>query len=169
MLERKSVTMPFEGPVIDELPKKYERKKNTVRFAPLLFRVGPTVAMQSGRACGSATLSWNPELIFNSKYYIGLSFGVTPLSNELNESFVESHAQIMFGRMLSPRVGAELGGGIQNWSKHGGTYPLLSGGLVFHFEQKALNVFDRAFLGYSGYLIPQHYTHEFRLGLGLSF
>ena len=142
-------------------------------FKLLNFRAAPVGASHSGGESYSIGLSWNPEhrLQSHPEWSLGLNLGWIWFENQDATNFHSFELQPILGyRFIEMRIGVELGAGVQYWTEdRAGTYALLSGNVFYEFQQRVLKIMDRIFIGYSGYFLPKNFTHEIKIGVGLTF
>lgn len=183
VLEQKSISMPF----LDAQPKEYpneiavdspkpahlapprERIFTRTTFEPGQLRLGPMAFMQWGTTLPTVGISWNPRVEWSSGVFAGIGAGISPLRNALDETFLASDIQLSAGSFFDEHWGVELAGGLQAWSKHGGTYPLATATFLYRFDYDVIRVFDSLFASYGAYFMTNHYTAEIRAGVGMAF
>jgi hypothetical protein len=137
----------------------------------LNFRFSPVGVMQArGNGTVSAFVSWNPEWEFPRQGgYIALNLGGTILGNAENVGFLVLEYQAVLGSRFSPHFGFEFAAGAQTWTKLGGTSFLASGTLYWRPQIASLPFIERVLVSYGGYLQPDFYTNEAKVGVGLRF
>lgn len=135
------------------------------------FRVAPVGAFHAGGASYSMSFSWNPEYRLNHNWSLGANLGWIWFENQGQNNFHSFEFQSVIGyRLNGAPIGFELGVGLQRWTEpRGGTYPLISENIFYEFKQKPYGVIDRVFIGHSSFFLPQSFTQEIKIGLGLSF
>jgi hypothetical protein len=127
-------------------------------------------AFQSNGTSYSLGLDWDPSYSFSKQYSVHLNLGGTVFSNALTSGRFVVLEEIALGSILiSDRFSVEAGPGFQQWLGQNGNHFLLASNGIYHFPNKLLSVIDRAFVGYTGVFIDDHYTNQIRLGVGLSF
>lgn len=132
----------------------------------LSFQLGGIAAypVGGGQNHYSGQLAWTPLIQLGG---IGLrgELGATLFKNVLGSSFLVLNYEALLQLSLLPKIGLELGGGMQTWTKgNGGTAGVLSAGLTVGL----LGTLDRIYATYSRFLLGTD-ANEIKLGIGLVF
>ena len=138
----------------------------------LKARVAPVAAFQNGGASFSTGFSWNPEYQIHPHWSLGLNVGWIIFEDQNRENDFHSFEfqPVVSYRLSEAPIGFELGAGLQAWTdSRGGVHPLVSETVFYEFKEKPLFILDRILVGYSSFFLPQMYTHEIKMGVGVSF
>jgi len=132
----------------------------------LAFQInGIGVFPEFGSNIYSGQAAWIPSLSGGSIGVRG-ELGAAWLKNALGDRFWQFNYEAFLVFSLSPVTDIELGGGLATWAGgNGGTHPVLSADLAISVP----GVLKRLFVGYSRFMMPGLYSHQFKAGLGFSF
>lgn len=117
----------------------------------------------SNTYCGQFSL--NPWLAVTEWFAFRGNFGVTGFKNSLRENFLVTEYQLFFSFSNLFGVTLEPGIGAQTWWKNGDSHLLASFNLLFPVDEISMPWFRYLYLGYSGFFLPNLYTHEVKIGI----